>query len=79
MKTLTATIICAGVCGIPLASPAVAQDNTAATAAKVDKTTFVNMATSANMLEIQSSEMAPQRAKSGPKMRLPADDVWRLS
>lgn len=64
MKTLTAMIICAGVCGMPLASTAFAQDTNAAAAAKVDKTTFVNMATSSNMLEIQSSEMALQRATS---------------
>lgn len=64
MKTLTALIICAGVCGLPLATSAFAQNNNAASATKVDKTTFVNMATSSNMLEIQSSEMALQRASS---------------
>lgn len=64
MKTLTAMIICAGVCGMSLASPALAQDNTVATTTKVDRTTFVNMATSSNLLEIQSSEIALQRAKS---------------
>lgn len=63
MKTLTAMIISAGVCGVPLATSTFAQDNTAS-ATKVDKTTFVNMATSSNMLEIQSSEMALQRASS---------------
>ena len=64
MRTLTALIICAGVCGLPLATSALAQDNNAASAAKVDKTTFINMAASSNMLEIQSSEMALQRTSS---------------
>ena len=63
MKTLTVLIICAGVCGLPLATSAFAQDN-AASATKVDKTTFMKMATSSNLLEIQSSELALQRATS---------------
>jgi putative membrane protein len=48
-----------------LSQPAVsvAQDNNASAMA-VDKTKFVTMATSSNMLEIQSSEIALQRASS---------------
>lgn len=63
MKTLNVIIVCAAAF-MPITIPALAQDNTAATAATVDAATFVNMATSSNMLEIQSSEMALQRASS---------------
>jgi len=63
MKTLNVMIVCAAAF-MPMAAPAFAQDNTTAAAAKVDAATFVTMATSSNMLEIQSSEMALQRASS---------------
>ena len=65
MKILHAILVSAAI-SVPVLGPgtfAFAQDNDAA-AAKVDKTTFVNMAASSNMLEIQSSEMALERASS---------------
>ena len=64
MKTMTAILMCAALGGMPTATPVFAQDANSSTAMKVDKTAFVNMAASANMLEIQSSQMALQRASS---------------
>jgi putative membrane protein len=64
MNTLRALFVAASVSVVPLAITAHAQDNTAASSQAVDKATFVTMATSSNLLEIQSSEMALQRASS---------------
>jgi putative membrane protein len=64
MKSLTTLLLCAALGGMPLATSAVAQDANSSAGMKVDKAAFVEMATSSNMLEIQSSEVALQRGSS---------------
>ncbi len=63
MKNLTALILSATIAGATLSTAVCAQEKAAAASA-VDKTMFVTMAASSNMLEIQSSQMALERAKS---------------